>query len=98
MKIRKKAKRIRYKPNGRLNEIESTSLFIGQQGARYVAKINIKELTYRIVNVNTQKILRSTKKDNVRKANSLRYVKDQAKRALKSVGVNFDIEIRNLGI
>jgi hypothetical protein len=90
--------RIRYVETDREHVIRSRRLFVGQQGARYQIKINTKELTYKIINVNTQKIIRSTEKDNVRKANDLRYVKDQAKRALKSVGVDFDIEIRNLGI
>lgn len=89
-------KRIRYTKSTKPNELRSKRNFVGQQGAQYQVKINTEDLTYRIINVNSKKILRSTDKDGCKPPKNLYTVYEQVKRALKTLGVTFGIEFRNL--
>ena len=89
-------KRIRYTKTNKPDEIKSVQNFVGQQKAQYKIFINTKEKTYRIKNMNTKLILRSTEKDNKKIPKNLYTVYEQAKKALKTLGVNFDSEFRGL--
>jgi hypothetical protein len=89
-------KRIRYTKTHNPNEIRSVRTFEGQQGARYIVKINTETRTYKVINVRSQLILRSTEKDGCKPPKNLYTVYEQVKRALRSVGVNFEHEFRGL--
>jgi len=89
-------KRIRYVSTTNPDEIRSQRNFLGQQDALYQVKINTKEMTYRIVNVRSGKIIRSTEKDGKKPPKLLKTAYVQAKKALKTLGVVFDHEFREL--
>ena len=91
-------KRIRYVATTNPEIIRSQRNFLGQQDALYQVKINIKEHTYRVVNVRTKKVLRSTEKDGRKVPTKLYTVYQQVKKALKSLGVVFEYEFRDLGL
>lgn len=90
-------KRIRYVKTDRPNEVRSAKNFQGGRGGFFQVRINTESLTYRIVNIKNQKVLRSTEKDGVKPPKNFYTVREQAKRALKSLGIKFDHEFRNLG-
>ena len=89
-------KRIRYVSTTNPDEIRSQRNFLGQQDALYQVKINTKDLTYRVVNVRSGKVIRSTEKDGKKPPKLLKTVYVQAKKALKTLGVVFDHEFREL--
>ena len=88
--------RIRYRKTQNPNIVQSTKNFAGQKGALYRVRINTKERTYRIVNVRSQKVIRSTEKDGCKAPKNLYTVYEQVKRALATVGVQFDHEFRGI--
>lgn len=88
--------RIRYTKTRKEHILRSVRNFQGQQGAIYQAKINTQELTYKVINVSSQKVIRSTEKDGKKSPKNLYTVKEQVKKALKSVGVKFDYEFRGI--
>ena len=89
--------RIRYTKTRNPKVIRSVRNFQGQQGAMYQVRINIETHTYKIVNIKSNLILRSTEKDGRKPPKNLYTVYEQVKRALTSVGVKFEPEFRNLG-
>ena len=89
--------RVRYTKTKNPDVIRSVRNFQGQQGALYQARINTKTLTYKIINVSSRSIIRSTEKDGKKTPQNLYTVKEQVKRALKSVGVKFEHEFRGIG-
>ena len=90
-------KRIRYIKSGRPNEIKSTQRFQGPKGGYFEVLINTEDHTYKIKNIKSQKVLRSSEKDGVKPPKRLYTVYEQVKRALKSLGIVFEHEFRNLG-
>jgi hypothetical protein len=89
-------KRIRYTKTSAPNVLRSKRNFIGQQNAQYQVKVNTEEMTYVITNVTTKRILRSTEKDGKKPPKNVYTVFQQVKRALKTLGVEFEHEFRQL--
>jgi hypothetical protein len=88
--------RIRYTKTRNPSIIRSVRNFQGQQGAIYQVKINTEDNTYKVINVSSQRVIRSTEKDGKKSPKNLYTVKEQVKKALKSVGVKFDHEFRGI--
>lgn len=89
-------KRIRYIKTDRPNVLKSTRNFLGQQDALYKVYLNTEEMRYWITNVRSNLIIRSTEKDGRTPPGTFRTLKDQAKKALKSLSVNFEYEFRDM--
>ena len=90
-------KRIRYVKTTNPNEIRSAIRFKTEKGALYMVKINTETNTYKVLNARSQHVVRSTEKDGVKPPKNLYTVYEQVKRALKSLGIKFEHEFRNLG-
>lgn len=92
------ATRIRYTKTSQDGILRSVRAFTGQQGARYQVELNTNDLTYKIRNVSRNKpvILRSNELDGVVPGTTLRTLKNQARRALESLGVEFEMDLRGL--
>jgi hypothetical protein len=88
--------RVRYTKTRNPSIIRSVRNFQGQQGALYQVKINTEDNTYKIINVSSQKVIRSTEKDGKKPPKNLYTVKEQVKKALKTVGVKFEHEFRGI--
>jgi hypothetical protein len=90
-------KRIRYEKHPKKPHILiSVRNFRGNQGAYYKVKIDTNDLTYKVINVRTELILRSTEKDGKKSPKNLYTVYEQVKRALRTLGVKFERECRGL--
>lgn len=61
----------------------------------YRTYINIEEMTYRVVNIRSETAVRSTELDRIKKPSHINTLKKQVKRAMKSLGIVFNIEIRD---
>ena len=88
--------RIKYTETKIKGVYKSAKRFKGQQGALYDVYIDTNTMTYKVKNVKQGIILRSTEKDGKKPPTHLHTLKIQAKKALESVGVKFDIEFRGL--
>jgi len=86
--------RIKYKETKKSGILISAKKFVGNQGGLYSVELNLNEMTYTIRNVRQQIIVRSTVKDGKTPPTHFVTLKRQAKQALMSLGVKFDIEIR----
>ena len=62
-------------------------------GSTYRVVLDENEMTYRIVNIKQRSTVKSTEKDG-RKCTNKRVLRNQAKQALKQLGVKFEYEIR----
>lgn len=84
--------RVKYTKKNTVGVIRSVQTFKSNKGATYRIKIDTIELYYYIMNINEN---RTTKKggDNI---NSLRVLKREAKRALQKLGVQFELELRDI--
>lgn len=92
----KMATRIRYTKTKDPTILKSVRKFKSKNGGSYSVKINTDKMTYQINNVNTMRIMASTEKDNVKPPKNLYTVQEQVKRALKRLGVKFDLDLRGL--
>ena len=68
--------------------------FVGNRGGIYEVELNLRSMTYKIRNIKQKTIVRSNKKDGRKSPSHISNLKIQAKRALISMGVIFDIEVR----
>ena len=82
--------RIRYVRTIKKNTLRSKQSFKSSKGATYKVTLDTKEMTYRIVNLNENRTIKRGG-DNI---NSLRVLKRAAKKALASLGVPFELELR----
>jgi len=86
--------RIKYKEISE-NVYESCKLFVAEKsGGVYKVILDLNTKTYKVINVKQRTIVKSSEKDN-KSCNNLIVLKRQAKKALKELGVKFDLEIRN---
>ena len=83
--------RIRYTKSDRNGIQRSKQTFKSSNGANYRVKIDNTNIMYYIINLNDNRTI----KKGGEKITSLRFLKIAAKQALQSLGVNFDIEIRD---
>jgi len=90
--------RIRYMKGHEPNELRSMRRFEGNQGAIYEVVLNLKEMSYKIRNLRQRTIVRSTEKDSKKPPQHLNTLKRQAKNALMSMGVTFDIDLRGIDV
>lgn len=89
-----KQMRIRYinKRTQPQHVVESAQQFRSKiTGATYKVRLNFEEDTYQIINVNQRKIVKTGGK----KGFTHYWLKKIAKRALESLGVDFNMELRN---
>jgi hypothetical protein len=63
-------------------------------GSTYRVIVDENTMTYRIVNINQRNTVKSSEKDG-RKTTNTRVLRNQAKKALKELGVNFEYEVRD---
>lgn len=87
------SQRIRYKQNNSI--LKSVQRFASDKGGLYEVELNLTDMTYKVRNVRQSIIVRSTEKDNKKAPTHLNTLKRQAKNALKSMGVKFNIELRD---
>jgi len=89
--------RIRYRKTNREGIIESIQIFSSSKASingkypSYRVKLDIINKTYRIINMRTQEVIKSGG-DSI---NNLAVLKRVAKKALESLYVKFDSEIRD---
>ena len=83
--------RVRY-GTPKKNILRSKQNFKSSNGATYNIVLDLDAITYRIVNLNDNRTIKRGG-DNI---TSIRVLKRTAKKALKSLGVEFDIELRNI--
>lgn len=91
------SKRIRYVKSHRPNELRSAKHFQGGRGGFYQVRIDTEAMTYKIVNIKSESVIRSSEKDGAKPPKNMYTVYEQVRRALKSLGVVFEHEFRNLG-
>lgn len=86
------ASRIRYKKTGKPNELVSRNIIQSSStGAKYLVYINTEEVTYRIKNLNTERLYHGG--ENI---NNMNVLKRNIKAKLeKSFGVVFETETRD---
>lgn len=89
-------KRIRYTSTNKPHVKRSVRTFENNRGARFQVKIDTEKLTYWIVNIRSQLIVRSTEKDGLKPPKNMYTVYEQVKRALKSLRIEFEHEFRGL--
>lgn len=82
-------KRIKYRKVG--NVLTSALKFKGNRDSTYSIILNLDEMTYEIKNEHQRRII---KKGGPYKSHV--YLKRVAKRALESLGVSFNCEVRNI--
>lgn len=90
------AMRIRYKNTRTEGVLRSVQRFRGNQGALYEVDIDTNSMTYKVRNISNGNLVRSTEKDGRKVPTNLEVLKKQAKKALESMGVNFNVEVRNI--
>ena len=64
-------------------------------GSTYRVTIDENTMTYKVVNIKQRNVVKSSEKDG-RKCTCKRVLRNQAKRALKELGVNFEYEVREI--
>ena len=84
--------RIRYRKDTKEPERLISRVITSRIGARYIVRLYPKEMRYEIVNLGNGNIV----KKGQSKANDVRYLKEMARRALKSTGLGIEVvnEIR----
>lgn len=90
---RLKNMRIRYrqKRNGPKHMLESTQHFRSlTTNAQYKIRLDTENMTFQVINVGQRKIVKSGGKEGITNA----WLKITAKRALESLGVSFNMELR----
>jgi len=88
--------RIKYKPvhNGKV--LRSVRKFRNEvQGGVYEVDLNLETRTYSIRNINTRCLVRSTEKDGKTPPKTLDVLKRQARRAIQTLGIKFELEVRS---
>lgn len=88
--------RIRYKErHDKPGVFESVRTFINKKnGGIYKVRLDTNKMEYSILNVKRLTIVRSTKKDGKNPPKHLHTLKSQAKKALETMGIEFDMELR----
>lgn len=88
--------RIKYSPTRKKNVYKSNRTFYSEKTkGTYRVYLNLEEMTYRVINIKSESSVRSTKIDRRKPPKHLNTLKAQAKKAIKTLGVQFDVEIRN---
>lgn len=90
--------RIRYTKKRESDELVSVQKFRGNQGGLYEVVLDTEVMSYKIRNVKQRTIVRSTEKDGKKTPKHLNTLKKQAKAALKTMGVQFKIDIRGIDV
>lgn len=89
--------RIRYRQLGNTPILRSVRKFKDSSyGGIYEVDLDTEKMIYKIRNVNTRCLVRSTEKDGKNPPKHLHTLKRHAKKALLSLRVDFDIEVRNV--
>jgi ketol-acid reductoisomerase len=87
--------RIKYNETNKKGIFKSAKAFQSSSTqAKYFVKIDTNEMTYKVTNISDGSIIKSTSKDNKNPPQHLNTLKRQAKNALISLGVKFDLELR----
>jgi hypothetical protein len=87
--------RIRYKKTKAPNVLTSTKYFTSSStGGVYRVDLYLDTMTYKILNVNKQVVIRSSQLDEAEPCTHIVTLRRQAKNSLKKLGVNFDVELR----
>lgn len=94
--MKKRSQRIIYKEvENRPGLFRSCKWFTSERtGAQYLVEVNEETMTYKIINVNKQEVVKSSQKDGTRDVTNRAVILRQAKRALKQLGVVFEPEIK----
>jgi len=90
--------RIRYEKHSTENKLVSVQEFVGQRDALYKVILDLDSMTYKIRNVRRQRYVRSTEMDGKKPPKHLNTLKTQAREALKSMGVKFDLDLRGINL
>lgn len=88
--------RIRYIKTNREGILKSMQTFYSERTkGMYRVYLNLNDMTYRVANIKSETSVRSTQIDNRNPPTHLNTLKIQAKKAIKSLGVKFEREIRD---
>lgn len=90
-------KRIRYRKTDKDGELVSVRFFANERGRLYQVKLNLQEMTFRIIDQKEKRVVASSIKNKCRIPSTREILHRQVKRALKKLGVNFEHEFRKLG-
>lgn len=87
--------RIRYTKLDENTLVSKNEVVSEVNGGKYRIFLHLDTMTYRIVNVNQQRVIKSTEKDKKKAPKHINTLKKHARDAAKALGVNIVREIRN---
>jgi len=87
--------RIKYKKLPGTNIYRSVRKFTDpRHGGTYEVDLDLDNMIYKVRNINTRVLIRSTQKDGVTPPTHTNTLKRQAKKALKTLNIQFKNEVR----